>query len=105
MPMYLAVTIARVYLDCADTGHYERLFDVLQKHVKAITGRPMGFKKFSADGNLLCMNADMEAAQILGAAKSIRKSVDFGFSGLPQDITPEELASYFVPLCLTHAKR
>lgn len=101
----IAVTIARVYLDCADADHYECLFDNLQKHIKSITGRPIRFKRFSADGNIICMNADMEAAQILGATKSIRKSVDFVFSGLPQDITPEALAAYFVRLCLTHAKR
>ncbi|KAF8153916.1 hypothetical protein B0H34DRAFT_860865 [Crassisporium funariophilum] len=66
-----AITIAHIYLDAADTAHYERLFDDLQKHIKSITGKPLCFKKFCANGNLLCMNADMESAQILGAARSI----------------------------------
>ncbi|KJA15424.1 hypothetical protein HYPSUDRAFT_80527 [Hypholoma sublateritium FD-334 SS-4] len=104
-PVQRAVTVARVYLDCADMSHYEQLFDNLQKLIKTITGKALAFKRFSTDGNLLCMNADMEAAQVLGAARSILKSVDFQFSGLPPDISPEELAAYFVRLCLTHTKR
>ncbi|KAF8165803.1 hypothetical protein B0H34DRAFT_671557 [Crassisporium funariophilum] len=51
------------------------------------------------------MNADMESAQILGAARSICKSIDFEYSELPKDIAPEDLAVYFVHLCLTHTKR
>lgn len=100
-----AVTVARVYLDCAEASHYEQLFDNLQKLIKTITGRALAFKRFSIDENVLCMNADMEAAQVLGAARSILKSVDFQFSGLPADISPEELVAYFVHLCLTHTKR
>lgn len=101
----LAVTVARVYLDCAEATHYEKLFDGLQRLILTVTGKPLAFKRFSQDGNLLCMNADMEAAQVLGAARSIRKSVDFQFSELSPDISPEDLAAYFVRLCLTHTKR
>ena len=70
----LAITIARVYIDTADTDHYERLFDELQVLVKSLTGTPLRFKRLSPGGNLLCMNADMEAAQVLGAGKSIMKT-------------------------------
>ncbi len=82
----LAVTVARIYIDCAEAVHYEKLFDGLQKLVLTATGKPLAFKKFSPDGNLLCVNADMEAAQVLGAARSIRKSINFTFSELSPDI-------------------
>jgi hypothetical protein len=50
------------------------------------------------------MNADMEAAQILGAARSFMKTNDTPYSKI--DVrTPEELLAFFVRICLTHSKR
>ena len=100
----LAVTIACVYIDTAATDHYERLFDELQLLVESLTGTPLRFKRLSPGGNLLCMNADMEAAQVLGAGKSIMKTYDPGFSNIHVD-TAEELLPYFIRLCYTHSKR
>jgi hypothetical protein len=101
---YLAITIARVYIDTADTDHYERLFDELQILAKSLTGTPLLLKRLSPGGNLLCMNADMEAAQVLGAGKSIMKTHDPYFSNIHVD-TAEELLPYFLRLCYTHSKR
>lgn len=50
------------------------------------------------------MGADMEAAQVLGAAQSILATNNVEISGI--NITsPEELLPYFVRVCLTHSKR
>jgi len=99
-----ALTIARVYIDKGHTDHYRRLFDELQSQTLALTSKPLSFRQFSQDGNLLCMGADMEAAQVLGAGQSILATNNVGYSGI--DVTtPEELLPYFVRVCLTHSKR
>jgi hypothetical protein len=93
-----------VYVNKADTDYYTILFDELQEMTLRLTGKPLRFKRLSRDGNLLCMNADMEAAQVLGAARSFMKTNDTAYSKI--DITsPEELLPYFVRVCLTHSKR
>jgi hypothetical protein len=96
--------IARVYIDKAHTDHYRRLFDELQSQTLALTGKPLRFQRFSPDGNLLCMGADMEAAQVLGAGESILATNDVEYSGIDAT-TAEELLPYFVRVCLTHSKR
>jgi len=62
-----AITLARVYTNRVTTEHFVLLFDELQWLTELHTGRCICFKHFSPDGNLLVMNADMEAAQILAA--------------------------------------
>ena len=100
----LAITIARVYINKADADTYTSLFDELQELTLRLTGKALRFKRFSPDGNLLCMNADMEAAQILGAGRSFMKTNDTLYSKI--DVrTPEELLPFFVRVCLTHSKR
>lgn len=50
------------------------------------------------------MNADMEAAQVLGASRSFMKTNDIAYTKIYVS-SPEELFPYFVPVCLTHSKR
>jgi hypothetical protein len=78
----LALTIARIYIDKAHTDHYRRLLDELQSQTLALTSKPLGFQRFSEDGNLLCMGADMEAAQVLGAGQSILATNNVEYSGI-----------------------
>jgi hypothetical protein len=93
-----------VYIDKAHMDHYRRLFDELQSQTLALTGKPLRFQRLSPDGNLLCMGADMEAAQILGAGESILATNDIVYSGINVTMA-EELLPYFVRVCLTHSKR
>jgi hypothetical protein len=93
-----------VYINKADTDYYTILFDELQELTPRLTGKPLRFKRLSPDGNLLCMNADMEAAQVLGAARSFMKTNDITYSKIDVS-SPEELLPYFVRVCLTHSKR
>ncbi|KAF8812196.1 hypothetical protein BYT27DRAFT_7221222 [Phlegmacium glaucopus] len=104
LPVQRAITIARVYIDSANTAHYECLFDELHTLTESLTGSPLHFKRLSPGGNLLCMNADMEAAQVLGAGKSIMKTHDPDFSNI-RVTTAEELLAFFLRLCFTHSKR
>ena len=94
-----------MYIDKAHTDHYRRLFDELQSQILALTDKPLRFQRFSQDGNLLCMGADMEAAQVLGAAQSFLATCDVEISSGINITAPEELLPYFVRVCLTHSKR
>ncbi|KAJ6603588.1 hypothetical protein DFH09DRAFT_1354717 [Mycena vulgaris] len=99
-----AVTSVRAYINRASTDFFEILFDELQKIKKRITKKVLGLKRFVPGGNLLVMNADMEAAQILGAARSVMKTNDPEYSGIPSDTPPAEAATYFVKVCYRHTK-
>ncbi|KAK7023570.1 hypothetical protein VNI00_016656 [Paramarasmius palmivorus] len=99
-----AVTIMRVYLNRASTEHFTLMFDGVRNLVLNLTGRPMAFKRFQKDGNLLCMNTDMEAAQVLGAGASFLKTNDPSYSGITT-VDASIFVQYFVKLCLVHVKR
>jgi hypothetical protein len=99
-----AVTIGRIYIDKADTGHFKLLFDGLQKHITQLTGKPLALQRFHPDGNIKTMIVDMEAAQVLGAGLSLMSSNNVSFSEIkPESV--EDFLSYWVRICLTHAKR
>lgn len=51
------------------------------------------------------MNSDMEAAQVLGAARSFFKTNDPEYSEINDDTPGEEVAPEIIKLCGTHAKR
>ncbi|KAF8979328.1 hypothetical protein BDQ17DRAFT_1439575 [Cyathus striatus] len=55
-------------------------------------------------GNLLCMNADLEAAQALGFGNSIISTNNSGYSSVPDNTTPEEILSYILKGCQTHVQ-
>jgi hypothetical protein len=98
------VTIGRAYIDRADRGHYKLLFDEVQSAVLKLTGRPMRFKRLTRGGNLLAMNVDLEAAQVLGAADSFLPTNEPEYSGILTE-DPAVLAEYFTKACHTHVKR
>ncbi|KAJ6608908.1 hypothetical protein B0H10DRAFT_2226398 [Mycena sp. CBHHK59/15] len=66
-------------------------------------GKDIGFARFMPNGNLLVMNADMEAAQALGAARSFMKTNVPSFSGITT-LDPQIFATFFIKFCSTHAK-
>ncbi|KAJ6605219.1 hypothetical protein DFH09DRAFT_1353754 [Mycena vulgaris] len=85
---------------------YESLYDKFQEVKLELTGKPVGFKRFIEGGNILAMNSDMDAAQVLGAARSLSKlNKDEAYSNLAFDTPPEQVAPEIIKLCTTHAKR
>ena len=100
----LAITLARVYTNKATTEHFVLWFDELQRLTELHTGKPIRFKRFSPDGNILVMNADMEAAQILAAGITFLRTNNPDYSKISTTV-PEEFVQYFVRVCLTHGKR
>ena len=67
-------------------------------------GRPIHFKRLSLGGNILAMNVDLEAAQVLGAADSFLPTNEHEYSGITTN-DPAVLAEYFIKACHTHFKR
>ncbi|KAF8144938.1 hypothetical protein K438DRAFT_1992310 [Mycena galopus ATCC 62051] len=94
----VSLTAIRVYTNRATTDFYEFMFDELQRIKKAITGKVFGMKRFVPGGNLLVMNAEKEAAQVLGIARSIMKTNDPEYSGIPNDTPASLAATYFVKI-------
>ncbi|KAJ6605293.1 hypothetical protein DFH09DRAFT_1269599 [Mycena vulgaris] len=68
------------------------------------TGKPLPFKRFVPDGNLLVTNVDMDAAQVIGLCRSALKFSDPEYSGIPKDTPPEQLPSEFIKVCWRHGK-
>jgi len=93
--LFVAITLARVYTNRATTGHFVLLFDELQWLTELHTGRFICFKHFSPDGNLLVMNADMEAAQILAAGITFLQTNNPDYSKISTTV-PEEFVQYFI---------
>ncbi|KAJ7210287.1 hypothetical protein C8J57DRAFT_1257203 [Mycena rebaudengoi] len=90
-----AVTLARAYINRSDTKFFEKLFDIFREVKMEATGRDIGFARFMPNGNLLVMNADMEAAQALGAARSFLKTNISSFSGITT-LDPQVFATFFI---------
>ncbi|KAJ7712276.1 hypothetical protein B0H16DRAFT_1342718, partial [Mycena metata] len=99
-----AITIARAYINRADTNFFELLFDTLREIKVEATGKDLEFKHFTRNGHTLVMNADMEAAQALGAARSLLKTNQPQFSGITT-LDPAIFATYFIKLCCGHSIR
>ncbi|KAJ7698207.1 hypothetical protein B0H16DRAFT_1903439 [Mycena metata] len=100
-----AVTIARAYVNGASIVFFERLYDEFRSLKVDLTGKPVAFKCFFAGGNLLALNSDMEAAQVLGATLSFMKANNPDYSGISRDTPAERVAPKFIKLCTTHGKR
>ncbi|KAJ7476393.1 hypothetical protein B0H11DRAFT_1810084 [Mycena galericulata] len=99
-----AASVVRAYINRASADFFETLFDELQRVKLQVTGKPMPLKKIVRGGNLLVMNADMEAAQVVGITRSVMKHNDPEYSGIPNDTPPEKVAPNFVKICWRHAK-
>ncbi|KAL0947450.1 hypothetical protein HGRIS_013557 [Hohenbuehelia grisea] len=96
-----AVTIGRVYTDKADREHYKIIFDELQRWVRRLTGKPLRFKRLSKGGNLIYLDVDLEAAQVLGAGDSFLPTNEPEYSGI-HSTTSEEIVGYFIRACSAH---
>ncbi|KAJ6551069.1 hypothetical protein B0H10DRAFT_2242415 [Mycena sp. CBHHK59/15] len=97
-----AATVVRAYITRSTTNYFEILFDEVQCIKFDITGSFLHLKVFVRDDNLLAMIADMEAAQVLGAARSAMKHNDPEYSGISHDMPASVAATSFVKICFRH---
>ncbi|KAJ6549308.1 hypothetical protein DFH09DRAFT_1502776 [Mycena vulgaris] len=97
-----AATVVRAYVTRSTADYFEILFDEVQRIKFDITGSFLRLKAFVKDSNLLAMLADMEAAQVHGAARSAMKHNDPEYSGIPNDTPPAVAATSFVKICFRH---
>ncbi|KAJ7185060.1 hypothetical protein C8R46DRAFT_1343986 [Mycena filopes] len=97
-------SIVRAYINRASTDFFVVFFDELQRVKLEVTGKPIAFKKLVPGGNLLVMNSDMDAAQILGFTTSAMKLNVPEHSHIPMDTPPQKVAPEIVKICWRHAK-
>ncbi|KAJ6625162.1 hypothetical protein B0H10DRAFT_2186338 [Mycena sp. CBHHK59/15] len=97
-----AITLARAYINRASTDFFELLFDTFSEIKIEATGKDLQFQCFVQNGNLLVMNADMEATQALGVVCSILKINQPQFSGITT-LDPAIFAMYFIKICCGHS--
>ncbi|KAJ6563839.1 hypothetical protein B0H19DRAFT_1258374 [Mycena capillaripes] len=84
--------------------HFELLFGTFREIKIEATGKDLQFAHFVQNGNLLVMNADMEAAQALGVVRSLLKANQPQFSGITT-LDPAIFPRYFVKICCGHSIR
>ncbi|KAJ6595251.1 hypothetical protein DFH09DRAFT_1413358 [Mycena vulgaris] len=99
-----AASVVRAYINGASADFFELLFDELQRVKREVTGKPLPFKTFIPDGNLLVTNVDMDAAHVIGLCRSVLKFSDPEYSGIPQNTPPEQAAPKFIKVCWRHGK-
>ncbi|KAJ7286818.1 hypothetical protein C8J57DRAFT_1215125 [Mycena rebaudengoi] len=93
-------TIAREYVNGPSTEFFEKLYDEFQTVKLETTGKAVALKRFVPGGNLVALNSDMRAAQVLGAARYFFKTNDPSLSNLSDDTPPEKVAPEFVRLAV-----
>ena len=98
------VTIGCFYFEGSDHETYKFVFNQLQEAVEITTGLPMRFKQLTPGGNLLAMNTDMKAAQVLGAGDSFMKTNVPSHSGV-NTTDSAELVKLPTKMCSTHLHR
>ncbi|KAJ6547845.1 hypothetical protein B0H10DRAFT_2237097 [Mycena sp. CBHHK59/15] len=100
----IAASVVRAYIDGASADFFELLFDELQRIKCEVTGKPLAFKTFLPDGNLLVTNVDMDPAQVIGLCRSVLKFSDPEYSGILKNTPPEQCPPKFVKVCWRHRK-
>ncbi|KAJ6584028.1 hypothetical protein DFH09DRAFT_265405 [Mycena vulgaris] len=70
-------------------------FDMFREIKIETAGTEIRFARFMPNGNLRVINADMEAAQVLGAARSFLNTNIPSFSGIAT-LDPHVLATFFI---------
>ncbi|KAJ6555917.1 hypothetical protein B0H19DRAFT_1262049 [Mycena capillaripes] len=98
------ITLARAYINRASTDFFELLFDTFREIKIEATGKDLRLARFVQNGNLLVMNADMEAAQAVGAAHSLLKTNQPQFSGITT-LDPAVFGTFFIKICCGHSIR
>ncbi|KAJ6613945.1 hypothetical protein B0H10DRAFT_2046774 [Mycena sp. CBHHK59/15] len=99
-----AASVARAYINRASADFFEQIFDEIQRIKLLVTGKPIALKWFIPGGNLLVMNADMDAVQVLGICRSVMKHNVPEYSGIPNNTPPEKAAPHFIKICWRHSK-
>ncbi|KAJ6525409.1 hypothetical protein B0H19DRAFT_971353 [Mycena capillaripes] len=95
------VSITRIYCNRATQDAFFYIFDGFFMAIKQVTGRPIRFKAFNPDGNIISINFDMEAAQVQGFALALLKLLGKDYP--EQD--PDMIVRYVVKLCSIHFTR
>ena len=73
--------------------------------IKALTDRPLLFKRLSKNRTLVCIQVDFEAAQVLGCSDSFLLTDELAHSSIENEVEIEEFVQSIIHGCDAHAKR
>ncbi|KAJ8095605.1 hypothetical protein PM082_023011 [Marasmius tenuissimus] len=100
-----AVTIGRIYVNSKDRRTYKLIYDGIQRHVEALTDRPLRFYALQKGGNVRAIGTDMELAELQGIGDSLAPLNEPEYSGIPSPASAETVMPVVSRICVTHYKR
>ncbi|KAJ7658241.1 hypothetical protein DFH06DRAFT_1196427 [Mycena polygramma] len=71
-----SVTVMRVWMEVHDRQAYKTTWEEIQRLVLKLTGKPLKFKGLHKAGKILGVNADLEAAPLLGFSDALAPTID-----------------------------
>ncbi|KAJ7612020.1 hypothetical protein DFH06DRAFT_153727 [Mycena polygramma] len=71
-----SVTVMRVWMEAHDRQAYKTAWEEIQRLVLKLTGKQLKFKGLHKAGKILGLNADLEAAPLLGFSDAVAPTID-----------------------------
>ncbi|KAJ7327666.1 hypothetical protein DFH08DRAFT_884920 [Mycena albidolilacea] len=100
-----SVTVMRIWMEIHDRKAYKSVWEEVQRLVLKLTRKPLKFKGLHKGGKNLGLNADMEAAPLLGFADAFISTIDLEDVRSVVGSDPQELLSFVLRICYTHFNR
>ncbi|KAJ6572977.1 hypothetical protein B0H10DRAFT_2440108 [Mycena sp. CBHHK59/15] len=98
------VTLGRVWMKLHDRRSFQFVWEELLSLVKRLTNQKLGFVALHRGGTLLGINADMEAAPLLGMADALLPTIDIP-SVVEEVKDAVGVVKRNVRICYSHVKR
>ncbi|KAJ6603872.1 hypothetical protein B0H10DRAFT_1957613 [Mycena sp. CBHHK59/15] len=98
------VTLGRVWMKLHDRRSFQFIWEELLSLVKRLTNQKLGFVALHRGGTLLGINADMEAAPLLGMADALLPTIDIP-SVVEEVKDAVGVVKRNVRICYSHVKR
>ena len=98
------VTLGRVWMKLHDRRAFQFVWEELLSLVKHLTNKTLGFVSLHRGGTLLGVNADMEAAPLLGMADALLSTIDLP-SVAEKVKDAARVLKRNVHICYSHVKR
>ncbi|KAJ6556722.1 hypothetical protein B0H10DRAFT_1967556 [Mycena sp. CBHHK59/15] len=98
------VTLGRIWMKLHDRRSFQFVWEELLSLVKRLTNQKLGFVALHRGGTLLGINADMEAAPLLGMADALLPTIDIP-SVVEEVKDAVGVVKRNVRICYSHVKR
>ncbi|KAJ7904003.1 hypothetical protein B0H13DRAFT_2334933 [Mycena leptocephala] len=100
-----SVTVMRIWMEVHDRNAYKTVWEEVQRLVLKLTRKKLKFKGLHKGGEILGLNADMEAARLLGFADAFVGTIDLEHVLSAVGSDPQELLSFVLRICYSHFNR